>query len=82
MGKMELSYTGVVMNIQTCRVSRDGENINPGPTEFSLIKIFLVRSKKSGAETNSSIMSGAMIHMSMNAPSMCTLGCLRKLFAK
>jgi len=42
----ELSYGGIVMNTETHRVSRDGENIKLGPTEFRLLKTFLARPQK------------------------------------
>jgi len=42
----ELSYGGIVMNTETHRVSRDGENIKLGPTEFRLLKTFLAKPQK------------------------------------
>ena len=42
----ELSYAGIIMNTETHRVSRDGENIKLGPTEFRLLKAFLARPQK------------------------------------
>jgi len=45
-GNTELSYAGITMNTETYRVSRDGQNIKLGPTEFRLLKIFLERPQK------------------------------------
>jgi len=45
-GNIELSYAGIVMNTETYRVSRDGQNIKLGPTEFRLLKTFLERPQK------------------------------------
>lgn len=42
-GITELTYGGIVMNTETYRVSRDGETIKLGPTEFRLLKAFLER---------------------------------------
>jgi two-component system phosphate regulon response regulator PhoB len=42
----ELSYGGITMNTETHRVSRAGENIKLGPTEFRLLKTFLARPQK------------------------------------
>jgi len=45
-GNIELSYAGILMNTETYRVSRDGQNIKLGPTEFRLLKTFLERPQK------------------------------------
>lgn len=45
-GNTELSYAGIVMNTETYRVNRDGQNIRLGPTEFRLLKTFLERPQK------------------------------------
>ncbi len=45
-GNTELSYAGIVMNTETYRVSRGGQNIKLGPTEFQLLKTFLDRPQK------------------------------------
>ncbi len=45
-GNIELSYAGITMNTETYRVSRGGENIKLGPTEFRLLKTFLERPQK------------------------------------
>lgn len=45
-GKTELSYAGIVMNTETYRVSRDGQYIKLGPTEFRLLKTFLERPQR------------------------------------
>ena len=42
----ELNYADVVMNTETYRVSRDGENIKLGPTEFRLLRTFMSRPQK------------------------------------
>ena len=42
----ELSYGGITMNTETHRVSREGDNIKLGPTEFRLLRTFLARPKK------------------------------------
>jgi len=45
-GNIELSYAGILMNTETYRVSRNGQNIKLGPTEFRLLKTFLERPQK------------------------------------
>lgn len=45
-GKTELSYADIIMNTETHRVHRDGQNIKLGPTEFRLLKTFLERPQK------------------------------------
>lgn len=45
-GKTEMSYADIVMNTETHRVSRAGENVKLGPTEFRLLKTFLARPQK------------------------------------
>jgi len=50
-GNTELSYAGIVMNTETYRVSRDGQNIKLGPTEFKLLKTFLERPQKVWSRT-------------------------------
>ncbi len=45
-GNTELSYAGIVMNTETYRVSRDGQYIKLGPTEFRLLKTFLERPQR------------------------------------
>lgn len=45
-GKVELNYADVSMNTETHRVSRAGQNIKLGPTEFRLLKTFLERPQK------------------------------------
>lgn len=42
----ELSYGGITMNTETHRVSREGDNIKLGPTEFRLLRTLLARPKK------------------------------------
>lgn len=42
----ELTYGGITMNTETHRVSREGENIKLGPTEFRLLRTFLARPQK------------------------------------
>lgn len=43
---VELNYADIIMNTETHRVSRDGENVKLGPTEFRLLKTFLTRPQK------------------------------------
>ena len=43
---VELRYADIIMNTETHRVSRDGENVKLGPTEFRLLKTFLTRPQK------------------------------------
>jgi len=50
-GNTELSYAGIAMNTETYRVSRDGQNIKLGPTEFKLLKTFLERPQKVWSRT-------------------------------
>ena len=41
-----LSFSDVVMNVESHRVSRDGDNVKLGPTEFRLLKTLMSRPKK------------------------------------
>lgn len=50
-GNIELSYAGIAMNTETYRVSRDGNNIKLGPTEFRLLRTFLERPQKVWSRT-------------------------------
>ena len=50
-GNTELAYAGIAMNTETYRVSRDGQNIKLGPTEFKLLKTFLERPQKVWSRT-------------------------------
>jgi len=45
-GLSELSYGEIVMDTETHRVTRGGENVHLGPTEYRLLKIFLERPRK------------------------------------
>ena len=42
----ELGYGGILMNTETYRVQRDGDNVKLGPTEFKLLKTFLKRPQR------------------------------------
>jgi len=44
--QIELSYADIVLNTETHRVKRDGENIKLGPTEFRLLQTFLKRPQR------------------------------------
>jgi len=50
-GNTELAYAGIAMNTETYRVSRDGQNIKLGPTEFKILKTFLERPQKVWSRT-------------------------------
>lgn len=43
---IELSYADIVLNSETHRVKRDGQNIKLGPTEFRLLQTFLKRPQR------------------------------------
>ena len=43
LGKDELIYGGVSMNLSTHKVSRNGNPVQLGPTEFKLLRIFMER---------------------------------------
>ncbi len=45
-GRVEISYGGVIMNTETHRVRRDGDNVKLGPTEFRLLQTFLEKPTK------------------------------------
>jgi len=42
-GEGHLEYAGVVMDLNTHKVTRDGQVIHLGPTEFQLLRVFLAR---------------------------------------
>lgn len=42
-GEGRLEYAGVVMDLNTHKVTRDGQVIHLGPTEFQLLRVFLAR---------------------------------------
>lgn len=46
LGTDALSYAGIEMNTETHRVTRDGDIIKLGPTEFKLLRTLLSRPKK------------------------------------
>jgi len=46
LGTQALSYAGIEMNTETHRVTRDGDIIKLGPTEFRLLRTLLGRPKK------------------------------------
>lgn len=45
-GNVELSYSNIIMNTETHKVSRDGNFVKLGPTEFRLLKMFLESPQK------------------------------------
>ena len=42
----ELSYGGIVLNLETHRVKRDGQSIKLGPTEFKIMQVLLKRPQR------------------------------------
>jgi two-component system phosphate regulon response regulator PhoB len=45
-GATEMSYADITMNTETHRVSRGGDNVKLGPTEYRLLRTFLSRPQK------------------------------------
>ena len=46
LANIELSYADIVLNSETHRVKRDGQNIKLGPTEFRLLQTILKRPQR------------------------------------